>query len=77
MSNLLRIPNLKDYRNEVVSWIGIAMAVLTCLADLLGQVDLQSSETAMASLLALLLTNFASTQVVPIFASTQAGPAPK
>jgi len=61
--NLLRIPNLRDWRNEVIVWIGIVSGAAVWLADLVNAVDLTTQATAITSLVTVLLADFGSTQV--------------
>lgn len=73
MSDMLRVPDLKDWRNEVVSWIGIALAVLPWIADTLNAVDLATRDTIIGSVITILATNFGSTRVSSAKTVAEAG----
>jgi len=73
VSDMLRVPDLKDWRNEVVSWIGIALAVLPWIADTLNAVDLATRDTIIGSVITILATNFGSTRVSSAKTVAEAG----
>jgi hypothetical protein len=62
---MLRIPDMtpSNVKNEVVQWLGVAIAVLTVVVDALDAIDLTNWNTVVVSLFALLSTNAVSTQV--------------
>jgi hypothetical protein len=62
---MLRIPDMtpSNVKNEVVQWLGVAIAVLTVVVDALDAIDLTNWNTVVVTLFALLSTNAVSTQV--------------
>jgi hypothetical protein len=59
----LRIPDLTDPKNELVQFLGIVMAVLVWVVDLLDAVDVSTGNSLIASLVAVLSANVVSTKV--------------